>query len=33
MTYERKDTRVSREDLDRAIMIYFPDPNRKVRLD
>jgi len=33
MTYERKDTKVSREDLDRAITIYFPDPNRQVRLD
>jgi hypothetical protein len=33
MTYEGKDTRVSREDLDRAITIYFPDPNHQVRLD
>jgi hypothetical protein len=33
MTYERKEPRISKEDLDRAIAIYFPDGNRKVRLD
>lgn len=33
MTYERRDLRVTKEDIDRAVALYFPDANRKVRLD
>jgi len=28
MTYERRDARITREDVDRAVALYFPDANR-----
>ena len=33
MTYERKEARISKEDLERAIALYFPDANRKRFVD
>ena len=33
MVYERREPRISREDLDRAVALYFPDPERKRHLD
>jgi hypothetical protein len=33
MTYERRDPRITKEDLDRAVALYFPDANRKRFVD
>jgi hypothetical protein len=33
MTYERREPRITKEDLDRAVALYFPDANRKRHVD
>jgi hypothetical protein len=33
MTYERREPRISKEDLDRAVALYFPDANRARHVD
>lgn len=33
MTYERREARISKEDLERAVALYFPDANRKRHID
>ena len=33
MIYERRETRISKEDLDRAVALYFPDADRKRHVD
>jgi hypothetical protein len=33
MTYEHRDPRITREDLDRAVALYFPDANRPRHVD
>jgi hypothetical protein len=33
MVYERRDPRISREDLERAVALYFPDADRKRHID
>jgi hypothetical protein len=33
MNYERREPRITREDLDRAVALYFPDANRKRHVD
>jgi SpoVK/Ycf46/Vps4 family AAA+-type ATPase len=33
MVYERRDARINREDLERAVALYFPDEGQKRRLD
>jgi hypothetical protein len=33
MVYERREPRISREDLERAVALYFPDANQRRKLD
>jgi hypothetical protein len=33
MVYERRDSRITREDVERAVALYFPDANRKRFVD
>jgi hypothetical protein len=33
MVYERREPRITKEDLDRAVALYFPDANRKRHVD
>ena len=33
MNYERREPRITKEDLDRAVALYFPDANRKRHVD
>jgi hypothetical protein len=33
MTYERREPRITKEDLDRAVALYFPDANRPRHVD